>query len=139
MRARELSAGDTLDRESFNHDGYNRRARFGADDSQTRRRFLTAATSAVGVGGVAGVAVPSRVMESFRRAAGAPVRADISKLDGQMVVIEWRGKPVYVLRRTLSSGGIGYLERRSEDPLLMHLRSLTTSRAMAEPSMKSFL
>ena len=29
-----------------------------ADDGQTRRRFLTAATSAVGVGGVAGVAVP---------------------------------------------------------------------------------
>ena len=29
-----------------------------ADGSQTRRRFLTAATSAVGIGGVAGVAVP---------------------------------------------------------------------------------
>jgi ubiquinol-cytochrome c reductase iron-sulfur subunit len=29
-----------------------------AGDSQTRRRFLTAATSAVGIGGVAGVAVP---------------------------------------------------------------------------------
>ena len=32
---------------------------------------------------------------------GAPVKADISKLEpGQMVVVEWRGKPVYVLRRT---------------------------------------
>ena len=32
------------------------------DGSQTRRRFLTAATSAVGVGGVAGVAVPFWVL-----------------------------------------------------------------------------
>ena len=75
-----------------------------ADGSQTRRRFLTAATSAVGVGGVAGVAVPflgSGNPSEKAKAAGAPVRADISKLEaGQMVVIEWRGKPVYVLRRT---------------------------------------
>ena len=75
-----------------------------ADDGQTRRRFLTAATSAVGVGGVAGVAVPflgSWNPSEKAKAAGAPVRADISKLEpGQMVVIEWRGKPVYVLRRT---------------------------------------
>jgi ubiquinol-cytochrome c reductase iron-sulfur subunit len=74
------------------------------DDGQTRRRFLTAATSAVGVGGVAGVAVPflgSWNPSEKAKAAGAPVRADISKLEpGQMVVIEWRGKPVYVLRRT---------------------------------------
>ena len=75
-----------------------------AGDSQTRRRFLTAATSAVGIGGVAGVAVPflgSWNPSEKAKAAGAPVRADISKLEpGQMVVIEWRGKPVYVLRRT---------------------------------------
>ena len=55
-----------------------------ADDGQTRRRFLTAATSAVGVGGVAGVAVPFWVLGIPRekaKAAGAPVRADIGKLD----------------------------------------------------------
>jgi ubiquinol-cytochrome c reductase iron-sulfur subunit len=35
------------------------------------------------------------------KAAGAPVKADIGKLEpGQMVVVEWRGKPVYVLNRT---------------------------------------
>jgi ubiquinol-cytochrome c reductase iron-sulfur subunit len=69
-----------------------------------RRRFLTAATSAVGVAGVVGVAVPflgSWNPSAKARAAGAPVKADISKLEpGQMVVVEWRGKPVYVLRRT---------------------------------------
>ena len=72
--------------------------------SQTRRRFLTAATSAVGVAGVVGVATP--FMGSWNpsekaKAAGAPVKADIGALEpGQMVVVEWRGKPVYVVHRT---------------------------------------
>lgn len=69
-----------------------------------RRRFLTAATSVVGVAGIVGVAVP--FVGSWRpsakaKAAGAPVKADISKLEpGQMIVVEWRGKPVYVVHRT---------------------------------------
>ncbi|MEE4191211.1 MAG: ubiquinol-cytochrome c reductase iron-sulfur subunit [Halieaceae bacterium] len=69
-----------------------------------RRRFLTAATSAVGVAGVVGVAVPfvgSWNPSAKAEAAGAPVKFDISKIEaGQMSVVEWRGKPVYVLRRT---------------------------------------
>ncbi len=69
-----------------------------------RRQFLTAATSVVGAAGVVGVAVPfvaSWNPSAKAKAAGAPVRADISKLEpGQMVVVEWRGKPVYVVRRT---------------------------------------
>lgn len=69
-----------------------------------RRRFLTAATSAVGVAGVVGIAVPfvgSWNPSAKAKAAGAPVKADIGKIEpGQMVVVEWRGKPVYVLRRT---------------------------------------
>ena len=69
-----------------------------------RRKFLTAATSAVGVAGAVGVAVPflgSWNPSAKAKAAGAPVKADISKLEpGQMVVVEWRGKPVYVMHRT---------------------------------------
>ncbi|WP_372750256.1 ubiquinol-cytochrome c reductase iron-sulfur subunit, partial [Litorivivens sp.] len=69
-----------------------------------RRRFLTAATSVVGAAGVVGVAVPfvgSWDPSAKAEAAGAPVKVDISKLEpGQMVVKEWRGKPVYVMRRT---------------------------------------
>ena len=69
-----------------------------------RRRFLTAATSAVGVAGIAGAAVPfvgSWNPSAKAKAAGAPVKADIGKIQpGQMAVFEWRGKPVYVLRRT---------------------------------------
>ncbi len=71
-----------------------------------RRRFLTAATSVVGAAGVVGVAVPfvgSWNPSAKAKAAGAPVKADIGKLEpGQMVVVEWRGKPVYVVRRTES-------------------------------------
>ncbi len=71
-----------------------------------RRKFLTAATSLVGVAGVVGVAVPfvgSWNPSAKAKAAGAPVKADVSKLEpGQMVVVEWRGKPVYVVNRTES-------------------------------------
>ena len=69
-----------------------------------RRRFLTAATSAVSVAGVVGIAVPfvgSWTPSAKAKAAGAPVKADIGQLEpGQMVVVEWRGKPVYVVNRT---------------------------------------
>jgi ubiquinol-cytochrome c reductase iron-sulfur subunit len=70
----------------------------------TRRRFLTAATSVVGAAGAVGVAVPfvgSWLPSAKAKAAGAPVRFDVSKLKpGEMTVVEWRGKPVYVVRRT---------------------------------------
>lgn len=73
----------------------------------TRRRFLTAATSVVGVAGVVGVAVPfvgSWQPSAKAKAAGAPVKFDISKLErGEMKVVEWRGKPVYVVRRSAQS------------------------------------
>ena len=69
-----------------------------------RRRFLTAATSAVGAAGVVGIAVPflgSWNPSAKARAAGAPVKFDVSKVEpGQMVTVEWRGKPVLVVRRT---------------------------------------
>lgn len=70
----------------------------------SRRRFLTVATAAAGGAGVVGVAVPflgSWNPSAKAQAAGAPVKADISKLmPGEMVTIEWRGKPVFVVRRT---------------------------------------
>ena len=69
-----------------------------------RRRFLTAATSVIGAAGAVGIAVPfvgSWNPSAKAKAAGAPVKADISKLEpGQMVIVEWRGMPVYVVNRT---------------------------------------
>ena len=69
-----------------------------------KRRFLTAATSVVGAVGVGYALVPfvASMQPSARaRAAGAPVEADISKLEpGQMLTVEWRGKPVWIVNRT---------------------------------------
>ena len=74
------------------------------DVNNGRRRFLTVATSAVGAAGVVGIAVPfvgSWNPSAKAEAAGAPVKADLTKLEpGAMVVVEWRGKPVYVVHRT---------------------------------------
>ncbi|XAW89929.1 ubiquinol-cytochrome c reductase iron-sulfur subunit [Vibrio sp. CDRSL-10 TSBA] len=71
-----------------------------------RRRFLTATTAVVGGLGAAAVAVPfikSWNPSAKAKAAGAPVEVDISKLEeGQMVRVEWRGKPVWVVRRSQS-------------------------------------
>ncbi len=69
-----------------------------------RRRFLTAATTVVGAVGVGAVAVPfiSSMQPSARaQAAGAPVEADIGKLEkGAMMTVKWRGKPVWIVHRT---------------------------------------
>lgn len=69
-----------------------------------RRRFLTIATSVVGAVGVAGAAVPfiaSWNPSAKAKAAGADVEVDISKLElGQMLRVEWRSKPVWIVRRT---------------------------------------
>jgi ubiquinol-cytochrome c reductase iron-sulfur subunit len=69
-----------------------------------RRRFLVGATTVVGAVGAVGVAVPfvaSWQPSARARAAGAPVRADISKLEpGQRMTVEWRGRPVWVISRT---------------------------------------
>ena len=76
----------------------------GDDVNPGRRRVLTAATTVVGGVGVAFALVPfiSSMQPSAKaRAAGAPVRADISKLEeGQMIRVKWRGKPVWVVKRT---------------------------------------
>src|SRR5690606_32031835 len=72
--------------------------------SNGRRRFLTATTSVVGGLGAVAVAVPfikSWNPSAKAKAAGAPVEVDISKLEeGQMIRVEWRGKPVWVVRRS---------------------------------------
>ena len=68
-----------------------------------RRTWIAITCGAGAVGGVA-VAVPfiSTFAPSERaRAAGAPVRVDISAIQpGQKLTVEWRGKPVWILRRT---------------------------------------
>ena len=68
------------------------------------RRTWIAITCGAGAIGGAAVAVPfiSTFTPSERaRAAGAPVRVDISSLQpGEKLTVEWRGKPVWIVRRT---------------------------------------
>lgn len=68
-----------------------------------RRTWIAITAGAGAVGGVA-TAIPfvSTFAPSERaKAAGAPVQVDISALrPGEMLRVEWRGKPVWVLRRT---------------------------------------
>jgi ubiquinol-cytochrome c reductase iron-sulfur subunit len=69
-----------------------------------KRRFLTQAATVVGALGAGLLAVPfvSSMRPSAKaEALGAPVEVDVSKLEpGQRVVVMWRGKPVWVVRRT---------------------------------------
>ena len=76
----------------------------GNEVNPSRRRFLTAATTVIGGVGVGFALVPfisSMEPSAKARAAGAPVRADISKVElGQMIRVKWRGKPIWVVNRT---------------------------------------
>lgn len=70
----------------------------------SRRKFLTAATTATGAVGAVFTLVPfiaSWKPSERARALGAPVELDISKLEpGQMTTLTWRKQQIYVVRRT---------------------------------------
>jgi ubiquinol-cytochrome c reductase iron-sulfur subunit len=72
--------------------------------NQGRRRFLTATTAVVGAVGAATAAVPfikSWNPSARAKLAGAPITADISALaEGQRLVLEWRGQPIWIVRRS---------------------------------------
>ena len=86
-----------------------------------KRGFLVAATSVVGGVAVGASAVPfvgSMVPSERAKAAGAPVEVDIGKLaPGAMQIVEWRGKPVWVVNRTQEMlDGIKKSDLRVSDP-----------------------
>jgi ubiquinol-cytochrome c reductase iron-sulfur subunit len=67
-----------------------------------RRKFLANFTGFLGAIGAFFVAIPflSAFKPSARaEAAGAPVQVDISSINpGEMMIVEWRGKPVFVVK-----------------------------------------
>jgi ubiquinol-cytochrome c reductase iron-sulfur subunit len=86
----------------------------------SRRTWIAITCGAGAVGGVA-VAVPfvSTLAPSERaRAAGAPVQVDISGIKpGEKLTVEWRGKPVWILRRTKEQlDGLKALDAKVADP-----------------------
>jgi len=91
-----------------------------------KRTWIIASTCA-GVVGAGAVAVPfvSSFQPSERaRAAGAAVEADIGALKpGEKMTVEWRGKPVWILRRTPEQ----LAELPKNDALLADPKSLRTN------------
>jgi len=89
--------------------------------NKSRRNLLIGATSVVGAVGAVGVAVPfvgSWNPSARAKAAGASVKVNISKIEpGQMITEEWRGKPVYIVRRTQAAlEGLTTIESMLRDP-----------------------
>lgn len=71
---------------------------------EQRRKFLLTTTGVLGGVGVACALTPfisSWLPSAKAEAAGAPVQVDLSKMEpGQQVTVEWRGRPVWIIRRT---------------------------------------
>ncbi len=87
-----------------------------------RRTFLTGMTVATGSVAVAGTAVPflASFSPSTRAlAGGAPVDFDLSAMEaGELVTVQWRKKPVWILRRTQQQiQKLGTLAGALSDPL----------------------
>ncbi len=85
-----------------------------------RRRLLIATSAAGGVAAVA-TAVPfvaSLAPSQRALSAGAPVEADIGALQpGQLMTVEWRGKPVWILHRSKEQlGALPKLNDQLADP-----------------------
>ena len=69
----------------------------------SRRNLLITSCVAGGIGGVATLVpfVSSMTPSERAKAAGAPVEVDIGGMSpGEMKTVEWRGKPVWIVRRT---------------------------------------
>jgi ubiquinol-cytochrome c reductase iron-sulfur subunit len=89
--------------------------------NQGRRRFLTATTSVVGGIGAITAAIPfikSWLPSARARNAGAPVLADISKVEaGQRITVAWRGQPVWIINRSKALlDTLPQLDARLRDP-----------------------
>ncbi len=88
---------------------------------RSKRRFLIAATTAVGGVAAVGAAIPfvmSMLPSERAKAAGAPVEVDISKIEPGMILnVEWQGKPVWVVHRTKEMlASLSKLDGKMADP-----------------------
>jgi ubiquinol-cytochrome c reductase iron-sulfur subunit len=93
----------------------------GKDVDQGKRGFLLVATGMVGGVAAVATAVPfagSMFPSERAKAAGAPVEVDISKLaPGEMQIVEYRGKPVFIINRTKEMlDGIKKSDSKVSDP-----------------------
>jgi ubiquinol-cytochrome c reductase iron-sulfur subunit len=92
-----------------------------ADADLSRRRFLTRATIGLGVVGTLFTAVPfieSWLPSERARALGGPTTVDASKVEpGEMIIVTWRRKPIYIVHRTPQMLALlGNHDSRLKDP-----------------------
>jgi ubiquinol-cytochrome c reductase iron-sulfur subunit len=101
-------------------------------DDKSKRRFLVTSTSVVGAVGLGFVAWPflASLKPSARtQAAGAPVEVDISQMEyGQKLTVEWRGKPVWIVKRTQT-----HLDDLNSDDLIAKLRDPNSEVTSQQP------
>ena len=87
------------------------------DVDRSKRRLLVAASVAAGGVATAGATAPFVIslMPSERaKAAGAPIEVDITKIEpGAMMVVEWQGKPVWIVHRTKAM--LDLLDKHNDD------------------------
>jgi len=97
-----------------------------------RRKLLIAATAVTGGAGLVAASIPfirSMNPSARARAAGGPVELDVGKIQlGMQVTVEWRGRPVWVLRRTPEM-----LDRLRQPRLRQRLRDPGSGVASQQP------
>jgi ubiquinol-cytochrome c reductase iron-sulfur subunit len=109
-------------------------------DPERRAAIVTACV--VGGAGCAAVAVPyiaSWAPSEREKAAGGPVEVDISSIPGgQMKVVEWQGKPVWILHRTPAMiESLKHDEARLADPYSKRTAYPTPAYVLKNPSTRS--
>ncbi len=108
------------------------------DKTLGRRRWLITATSVMAAAGVAGAAVPfikAWSPSGQARAAAAPRRVNVGKLAlGEQIVVEWRGLPIFILRRTTSM--LAHLQHSSA-PLADTESALSSQPAYVDRALRS--
>jgi len=101
--------------------------------NRKRRRLLIGLTTVAGGIGAAYVAVPfirSMQPSAKTQAAGAPLKVDLGTLKpGQLMTTEWRGKPIWVLRRTPAM-----LETLEDPGLIASLRDPDSKNESQQPA-----
>lgn len=88
---------------------------------EQRRKFLLTATGIAGGVGLACALTPfvsSWFPTNTARAAGGPIQVDLSSLKpGQQLIVAWRGKPIWIIRRTQAMlGQLVNIEDQLRDP-----------------------
>lgn len=107
-----------------------------------RRKFLTATTVLVGAVGAGFAAVPfikSWSPSARARLAGAPVVADISALqEGQRMILEWRGQPIWIVKRSKAIlEALPGLDGRLRDPASSNADQQPAYVLAANPELRS--